>query len=238
MLEPVFHPTTIDGKSVKLQLPFVNNNYRANVRVVDFLPPNLEAFAFPKKPSEYDVLSDNDGTSSESEDEGDMMTEFTAVRDWQWRFYLQLEDAVVPPNQQKKRVWVAVDNQAAQCLMNLDASNLRHDKENLDNLRQTLWQLWGDLEEHKARELANKAKAIKAAAKGDQPPPDSDDEEAPTAKADSAATTAQVSNRAFPCCIRQYGVRVREPDATKADAGKGRRWQQMFGLFGTRIIRD
>ncbi|KAH6892144.1 hypothetical protein B0T10DRAFT_286303 [Thelonectria olida] len=232
MLEPVLHPTTIDGKPVKLQLPFVNNNYRANVRVVDFLPSKLEAFAFPKKPSQYDVLSDNDDSDSGSDSELDMMTDFTTVRNWEWRFYLQLEDAVVPPNQQKNRVWVAVDNQAAQYLLNLDASDLRRDKDSLNTLRQTLFLLWGELEENNLHEQANKAKSIKAA-KGDKPPPDSDDDEAPAPKTNGQT---QVANRPFACCIRQYGVKVRETDETKADAGQGRRWQKMFGLFGTKII--
>jgi protection-of-telomeres protein 1 len=43
-------------------------------------------------------------------------------------------------------------------------------------------------------------------------------------------------NKAFTCCIRQYGVKVDEEDAAKADAGEGQRWQRMFGLFGTQIL--
>ena len=43
-------------------------------------------------------------------------------------------------------------------------------------------------------------------------------------------------NRAFTCCIRQYGVKVDEDDPSKADAGEDRRWQRMFGLFGTQIM--
>ncbi|KAK7413436.1 hypothetical protein QQX98_007661 [Neonectria punicea] len=233
LLEPVLHDTAIDGQVVKLKLPFVNTNYRANVRVVNFMPANLKDFAFAKKSSEYDVLSDNDDGDGGSESEEDMMTDFTAIRNWEWRFYLELEDAAVPENQQKNRVWVAVDNQAAQCLMGLDASNLRHDAQNLEMLRQRLFILWGDLEEHKSREQTKKVQSIKAAREG-RPPMDSSDEDEPAPK---DATKTPFTNRPFGCCIRQYGVRVQERDEAKADAGKGRRWERMFGLFGTRIAQ-
>ncbi|RYP59754.1 hypothetical protein DL769_008422 [Monosporascus sp. CRB-8-3] len=44
-----------------------------------------------------------------------------------------------------------------------------------------------------------------------------------------------VSNKPFTCCIRQYGVRVKERDPARANAGDGTRWERVFGLFGTRI---
>jgi protection-of-telomeres protein 1 len=43
-------------------------------------------------------------------------------------------------------------------------------------------------------------------------------------------------NKAFTCCIRQYGVEVDEKDPVNANAGEGKRWQRMFGLFGTQIL--
>jgi len=49
-------------------------------------------------------------------------------------------------------------------------------------------------------------------------------------------TVLKPNNRTFTCCIRQYGVLVDEKDAFKANAGKGKRWQRKFGLFGTTII--
>lgn len=45
----------------------------------------------------------------------------------------------------------------------------------------------------------------------------------------------QLSNKGFTCCVKQYGVKVEEPDPTRANAGNGMRWQRMFGLFGTMI---
>lgn len=221
MLELVHHETTIDGEAVKLALPFINANYRSNVHVVDFMPSQLVDFSRPRKVSEYDALTDHE-PDSESEAEA---TTSAAATDWEWLFYLQLEDAVVRPGQQKKRLWVVVDNQAAQCLMNLDASDLRRSREDLDALRNRLFILWGELEEHKAR-----AEKAVLATNLDRPPDDSDDDERPATK--PPQTTA---NRPFSCCVRQYGAKVAEPDKRKADAGNGRRWQRMFGLFGTRI---
>jgi protection of telomeres protein 1 len=42
-------------------------------------------------------------------------------------------------------------------------------------------------------------------------------------------------NKPFTCCVKQYGVKVKEKDPSKADAGNGERWQRMFGLFGAFI---
>lgn len=42
-------------------------------------------------------------------------------------------------------------------------------------------------------------------------------------------------NKAFSCCISQYGIEVPEEDLDKASAGYGKRWQRKFGLFGTTI---
>ena len=52
-------------------------------------------------------------------------------------------------------------------------------------------------------------------------------------KADAALAP---KNKAFTCCIKQYGVKVDEEDPAKANAGEGQRWQRMFGLFGTQIL--
>ncbi|KAJ4167774.1 hypothetical protein NW754_011591 [Fusarium falciforme] len=240
MTEPVYHQTTIDGQDVKLQLPFVNTNYRSNVRVVNFFPSNLVDFARPKKETEFDILSDDgeeslSGSGSEEEEDADQSTldDFAVKRNWEWRFYLELEDAAVPEKKSKQRMWVAVDNQAAQCLLNLDASNLRHEKKDLQILRDRLFTLWGELEERKSLAQTKKREAQEAARKG-KPPSDSDDEDDQPRKTRNS-DKAPVSSRPFSCCIRQYGVKVLESDPGKADAGEGKRWQRMYNLFGTRI---
>lgn len=193
-------------------------------------------FAIPRKASsEFDVLSDNEATSdseSESDSDADNTQGSAAALGWQWRFSLQLEDAATTPGQEKKRVWVAVDNPAAQCLMGLDASDLRRRPTDLVALRQKLWILWGELEEHKSVREMNRAKTVQAAQRGEAPLHSSDNEE------ESSMTPRkdkEVHNTPFTCCIRQYGVMVREPDPTKVNAKNGKRWQRMFALFGTKI---
>ncbi|KUJ09981.1 uncharacterized protein LY89DRAFT_787664 [Mollisia scopiformis] len=52
-------------------------------------------------------------------------------------------------------------------------------------------------------------------------------------KADANLTP---KNKAFTCCIKQYGVKVDEEDPAKANAGPGERWQRVFGMFGTQIM--
>ncbi|KAH7166153.1 hypothetical protein EDB81DRAFT_639577 [Dactylonectria macrodidyma] len=231
LLEPVLHKTTINGKPVELKLPFVNANYRTNVRVVSFMPAKLEDFAFAKKVTEFDILSDDGDSDDGSQSEHASVIDSTTDRIWEWRFHLELEDAAVLKTQQKRRMWVVVDNQAAQCLLNLDASDLRQDETNLETLRQRLFLLWGDLEEHKARAKAQHNRKLEAVREG-KPPTDSSDDDEPSHR---AAEKTQVVNLPFTCCIRQYGVKVREQNAALADAGEGSRWQRMFSMFGTRM---
>ncbi len=84
------------------QLPFVNICCRARVRVVDFFPPDLRDFAVPRRPSEYDVLSESDSDSNESDvhtsnNESPSQAEGAPVPSWEWRFYLLVEDALSRP---------------------------------------------------------------------------------------------------------------------------------------------
>ncbi|KAI1048681.1 hypothetical protein LB506_002370 [Fusarium annulatum] len=233
----VQHETTVDDDLVKLPLPFVNLNYRANVRVVDFSPSNLADFAYPKKESEYEDLSDDgeespSNSETEAEDEQPIqrtLDDFSRARNWEWRFFLELEDAVVAENHKKQRLWVAVDNQSAQLLTGLDACNLRRDKQALVKLRDKMFTLWGNLEEKKA--------AAQEAARKGKPPDDSDDDDQQQPEPKNSGKT-QLTNRAFPCCIKQYGIKVAEPEPSQANAGNGKRWQRMFQLFGARIVGE
>ena len=45
-----------------------------------------------------------------------------------------------------------------------------------------------------------------------------------------------VSNKAFTCCIKQYGAMVNEDNPSKANAGNGKKWKRMFALYGTQIL--
>ena len=55
-------------------------------------------------------------------------------------------------------------------------------------------------------------------------------------KTENSESKLEAKNKAFTCCIQQYGVKVDEDDAEKANAGIGKRWQRVFGLFGTQIV--
>ncbi|PNP55072.1 hypothetical protein THARTR1_04761 [Trichoderma harzianum] len=240
MLDPVHLETDVNGEQVKLQLPFVNMKYRANVRVVNFMPPDLEDFAQPKKkrkkPSEYAILSDYEESDADSDMEGEETVDRSTAREWEWRFFLELEDASSHGETQKepKTLWVAVDNHSAQCLLSLDASDLRSDQRNLEALRQRLFLLWGDLEEKKSLEEESKRQAALTNRGVNRPPLHSSDDEGRMPQKQGPGSS-QVRSRPFSCCIHQYGVQVPEDDPLKADAGEGKRWQRMFGLFGTRI---
>lgn len=218
------HATTeIDGKTVRLELPFHNLIYRANLRVVDFAPSNLAHFSRVKKQkqSEYACLSDNsDISESEPDSSGDEAINPHGNHSWEWHFSLRLEDASADSNK-KEKFWALVDNPSAQYLLNLDASNLQQDGDALTALQDKLSTLWGNLAEHKARRAARPRR--------DGPPADSSDEE-------NNAPADEVANWPFPCCIRQYGVRVPERDPGKANAGKGQAWKRTYGIFGTRIV--
>jgi protection of telomeres protein 1 len=223
ILDHVYEEVDVDGEQVRFPLPFVNLNYRADVRISNFKPPDLRDFTFPRKRTEFDVLSDNgdSGSSSESEVDIDSADNY----DWHWRFFLELEDAKAGVRGEK--FWVVVDNQSAQCLLSLDATNLREDADALEELRQRMFVLWGNLEEVKSAQQAA-AKRAKRSADVERPPLDSSDNE--------ASTEERIANRAFPCCIRQYGVKVTENDPDQANAGEGYRWERVYGMFGTRIL--
>jgi protection-of-telomeres protein 1 len=153
---------------------------------------------------------------------------------------------------------------------------MRENPQLLQDLRDQLFHLWGDLEERIAAKLPPETKddaptltmeSLSPASSpvqgaGDQPDvDDSDNDEAdisPRAPKSSAhdefdqslvdpvSTHAADSkdlfklapkNKPFTCCIQQYGVKIPEKDRSKANAGDGKRWQRMFGIFGTTIPR-
>lgn len=231
MFVPEYHPVIDGDTTVSIPLPFTNRNYRSYMRVVDFYPHSLAKFARPKKASaqrpESHLLDEDSAPSSDSD--SDAPSSFSAAKNWEWCFYLKLEDAKVPDGQDKRTIWATVDNPSGQCLLNLDASDLRANETKLQSMREKLFTLWGDLEELVTEQEEAEERALAAAARNNAPPDSS-----PVKPAPSQALLA-VKNKPFPCCICQYGVRVTEDDETKADAGENKRWQRMFALFGTRI---
>jgi hypothetical protein len=237
IVEHIHYETIINGAAVTLILPFVNQNYRANVRVVDFFPDRLEDFASFHRMTQFDVLSENSDEDSDSSSgsESEAGSRRRADQVWEWRFALLLEDARRNKSSNPaQRVWVIVDNLEGQYLTGLDASDLRQDKNNLTTLRERMFCLWGGLEEHKHGVLGTREERMRQRRKpGTVPPPtasDAEDDERGVAGKDM-----DVSNAAFGCCIRQYGVKVQEENENKADAGRGKRWERVYGLFGTKI---
>jgi hypothetical protein len=105
-----------------LKAPFTNTKYRANVRVVDYFPHRIEDFAVGFRSSEFDMLSDYSG---EEDSDVEVRREiwhsgggFPKDR-WEWRFALQVEDVDCQSASPQDRLWLMVDNLAAQMLLNL-----------------------------------------------------------------------------------------------------------------------
>ncbi|KAL8918368.1 MAG: hypothetical protein Q9208_007387 [Pyrenodesmia sp. 3 TL-2023] len=171
-------------KGTPYTLPFQNIKSRALVRIVDFFPPDIADFAVRKKrTSEFDVLSECSGESSSSEgddrrrlpDDTDSEDDATSQRanddndgnrdhtpKWQWRFALVLEDAsssarpTTATQPAPERLTAYVTDADAVFLLKLDACNLRRRSQALAALRERLFLLWGDLEERKGRDAAEK----------------------------------------------------------------------------------
>lgn len=184
---------------------------------------------------------------------------------WEWRFALKLEEVATPTTTTGTRkktksppaqTWVIVDNPAAQLLLNLDATDLRASSsaDDLGTLRERLFKLWGNLEERKTRIQTKKREHARDPLHA--PPPESSDVDESANKEDHYRANArgrglggglggneegvpgsQLSNRPFTCCIRQYGIpsKADEDDDELDDAGEVRKWQRVFGLFGTKI---
>lgn len=105
--------------------PFTVRKYRANVRIVNYAPERIEDFSVWRRESEYDMLSDYSG--GENTDVEEDMRSYSsgkgfAKKIWEWRFWLQVEDASsnTNPKSPKKRLWLLVDNSSAQGLLGLD----------------------------------------------------------------------------------------------------------------------
>jgi protection-of-telomeres protein 1 len=112
-----------DGSNREIALPFVVGNFKANVRVVGYFPPEVADFAIGRRVSEYDVLSDYSGgedTDSEEFKRSWKSGKGAPEKVWEWRFALQVEDASSKAG--KERMWLLVDNAAAQGLLDMDAA--------------------------------------------------------------------------------------------------------------------
>lgn len=129
-------------------------------------------------------------------------------------------------------------------------TSLRANPDDLNQLREQLFKLWGNLEELKQQETqrqqaeVQRRQAVKKRIAAQQPPESSpprpstsDQAQAPAANNNNNNNDrgAVLSNKPFTCCIHQYGIEVREEKPAKANAGEGKRYEKVFGLYGTKI---
>ncbi|KAJ4405759.1 hypothetical protein N0V91_005066 [Didymella pomorum] len=143
-------------------LPFVNCRHRSRVRVVDFYPPELEYFSHSADDPSWTPRSKH--------------------RRWEWGFVLLLEDAHVPRDTVPEQMRLIVNHEAAQYLGLPKARDLKAEPRVLDELRETLFLLWGNLEELKSE--------LRAVGK-DLPLP---------------AGNNRLRNKPFDCVIEEYGL--------------------------------
>ncbi|OJD29727.1 telomere-binding alpha subunit central domain-containing protein [Diplodia corticola] len=188
---------------VDCDLPFVNAMYKARVRVVDFWPDNLEDFSESLDDPGFNDVSEENPTQSS--------TTYTALSTgtprWEWHFFLLVEDARQPPGSKSPvRIPLLVSHKDAECLLCLDAVDLRKDEKTLSQLRNKLFILWGDLEELKSE--------------GKDPLDE--------------AVAKQHSSRAFDCCVKETGTTIK-PEPAMAGAKTEPSYQRIYHIHGTTI---
>ncbi|KAM3423006.1 hypothetical protein BST61_g480 [Cercospora zeina] len=131
---------------VRYVLPFINAKYRACVRVIDYHPKSLEEFVV--QPGVKDGIHDPDACYYE------------ASPKYEWAFSLLLEEASDHGRAGKRdSLWVHLQHEQAQYLFRdlPDPDDLQHRDGLLEQLKEKLFLLWGNLEEQAGgEELSNK----------------------------------------------------------------------------------
>jgi protection-of-telomeres protein 1 len=153
------------------------------------------------------------------------MTWNASTPHWEWSFALQVEEVIakvgkslgagVAARRPPSRMWLNVSHLEAQHLFGNavdDPTDLREDTTLLNQLREKLYILWGDLEEQKGKE-------------------DAGERETKRAKLDGTSETGQrPSNLPFSCCLQEYGA-LRE--GGRADEVGD--WERQFMISGVTI---
>ena len=227
-------------KGTSYTLPFQNINTRASVRVVDFWPSRLQDFAVRKrKRSEYAILSDHEDSDSDRETKKDVLlsqnteTEEKEEKEWEWRFALLLEDASDSRSSREERPTLKayLSGADAECLLKLDAENLRKSPTTLTALREKLFLLWGDLEERKANAQKAGGKSLK--------------ETNGNAQDRGKKWAIESKGRPLQCCLKEYGVKIKVDGETgkglvnggESELGeKTWRWERRWRMWGCTII--
>lgn len=107
-----------DLKGVTRELPFINQNRWARVRVIDFHPQTLDQFAVfaPPSSSQKSLILDPSSLGSSKQN------------DWEWNFMLLVEEAsgIPLPKQAQSlapwKIWLKVTNDDAEFLLNESAT--------------------------------------------------------------------------------------------------------------------
>ncbi|KAL4909280.1 hypothetical protein BDW74DRAFT_79615 [Aspergillus multicolor] len=190
-------------KGVTYRLPFQNLCYLTTVRVVDFYPPMLEDFAVQQEHTSHAYDRKHDPAT------------LGTIKKWEWRFCLLVESPTpATAGQPKERLKLFVSDYEAQHLLQESATDLRQDSRKLEQLREKLFLLWGELEESKSKTIKD-SKSLKPA-----------------------------SSTPFNCCIIEYGVRCSHARGSKKSSNgrlqgcKDRNcfgWERRFGLSKTTI---
>ena len=126
-IKEILMPQALGLKDKKVFSPFTIAKYRANVRVVDYFPNNIEEFAVGWRSSEFDAIEDFSGledTDVERSRKTWQSGQGHPKDQWEWRFALQVEDAESDGSNDK--MWLIVDNASAQMLLNLEDDATRY----------------------------------------------------------------------------------------------------------------
>ena len=176
----------------------------ATVRIIDFKPGKLEDFAKAREMTEEEQQEAEEANSSDSETKeldtasqrsaNSQYNNSTQVRRqvWEWKFYLLLEDASASATGSEEKadsnnqLIACISNADAEYLLNMKALDLRHNPRTLNQLRETLFILWGDLEERNEQRAARVLGEI-------------------STNASSSSPNVRVKSLPFKCILEEYG---------------------------------
>ena len=103
---------------IERTLPFINAEYRSRIRIVDFHPQNLEDFAHSLHDPMYGDTALSDSEDADLED-----ISMEMEKNWEWAFYILVEDARQPKAARARtQLKLLVAGSEAEGLLKLDAT--------------------------------------------------------------------------------------------------------------------
>ncbi|KAL5606145.1 hypothetical protein BROUX41_006087 [Berkeleyomyces rouxiae] len=241
MLQKVSYGVIVDGETINISCPFNLAKYLAVVRIVDFQPHDVRDFTQSRILFKDGQPVNNSDDEESDDEEGDSKIPFNPAlmkESWEWAFRLKLQDArVMPANHVPSFVWVNVNNDSAEYLLGMDATNLHKDDDALAKLKNKMFHLWDKLEEIKRAEAAlQEANRRKQKRRNEGMPLDSpDSDRQATIGKGAKPSRADLKPAPFKCCIQQYGAVVPTRNPWDANAGDGKKYSREYLLFGTRL---